>query len=188
MLLRDGLFGPAEVGDHLPGPPGQAAGDGLGLDPPGLIPGDPEQVGSHLDGTLPKQVDGEPFEPGGELAAQVPPGDRQLLDPVGLARDPGDLRLGPGGELAGIQTPPAAGLLIVPRHLGLALRAGERARPRVYPDDHLLPLHVQVHADHRPGRGEAQDCPVQLDIAHGSGPPFRGGSIAQVGSITHTIS
>jgi hypothetical protein len=55
---------------------------------------------------------------------------------------PGDLRLDPGGELAGVEMPPAARLLVIPRHRGVARWAGERAVPRVHPDRHVLALHV----------------------------------------------
>ena len=60
--------GASALGDDLGRAAGQASGDGAGLDPPDLIPGDAEQVGGPLDRALPEQVEPEPLEEGGELA------------------------------------------------------------------------------------------------------------------------
>jgi hypothetical protein len=104
------------------------------------------------------------------------------------ALDAGDHRLDPGREQAGVQVAPAARLPVIPRDLGLALGARERARPCVHVHDHVLPLDVQLYAHHAPGFPEAQDGPEQITIAHDSVPPFEDPSVAQVETVTHTIS
>jgi len=96
MPLGDGFLVHSEARDDLVAPAGQASGHRAGLDPPRLIPGDLEEVGAPLDGTLAEQVDGEPLEQGRELAPRLGPGDGELLDAVGRALNPGDLGLGTG--------------------------------------------------------------------------------------------
>ena len=140
--LRDGLLIHPKARDDLVAPAGQAPGHRAGLDPPRFVPGDAEEVGATLDGALAQEVDGEPLKDGRELAARLGPGDGELLHPVGRALDPRDLGLDPGGELAGVEVPPAARLLVISRHRGVARWAGERAVPRVHPDRHVLALHV----------------------------------------------
>lgn len=87
-----------------------------------------------------------------------------------------------------ILLPPAAGPLVGRRPRSLTLLRGERACPRLHPNNYQLPLHVQIHTDHRPAGDGAQHAPVHLDIARSSAAPFQGGSMAQPGSVTHAIS
>lgn len=105
MPLRHGLLVYPEARDNVVVPAGETARHRARLDPSSLIPGDAQEVGAPLDGALAQQVDGEAFKESGELAPRLGPGDWELLDPVGRARDTRDLRLDPGRKLTGVQMP-----------------------------------------------------------------------------------
>jgi hypothetical protein len=188
MPRGDRLFVHAEVGHGLGLPPRQAATHRPPLDPPGRIPGDPQETTGALHRALPQEVHGQPLEQGGERRARLGPGDPDLLDAVGEALDPRHVALDPGREPTGVPVAPAPWLAVVAGRGRPALRTTKRARTGVDLHDHLLALHVQVHGRYRPRRCDAQDRPVELDVAHGSDPPFVGSEDRPNGSQTHRIS
>jgi len=142
MPLGDRFLVHAEMRDDLVLSAGEPTGDGSRLDPPRLIPGNTQQLGAALDRALAQQIDGEALEEGGKLAARLGPRDRELLDAMGWTLDAGDLRLDPGGELAGVQVSPAAAFPVVAGYERRTLGAGKRAVPGVHVHRDVLALHV----------------------------------------------
>lgn len=139
-----------EVGHDLLAPPGEAAGHSARLDPPRFIPVDPEEVGAPLHRALAEHIDGEALEESRELVPWFRPGDADLFRAVGGGLHARHVGHNPGGELTRVQVRPAPGFLVIPGGPGLTLRTQEGAVARG--DRHLLPLHIEIHVDHRPRR------------------------------------
>lgn len=155
--LRDGLLIDTEMLDDLLGASMQPASDRPCLDPPGFVPRETQQSGSPLHRALPKQVDGQALEPGGELAARLSPGDCDLFDPMHRTPHARHLGLNPGRKLAGVQVSPSAVFPIVAWDRLLALGTQIWPWSRVDGDGHLLPRHIQLHVDDSPRSLQAQD-------------------------------
>ena len=187
MALRDGLLVDAQMGDALLAASGQAALHRSSLDAPGLIPRDPQQAAGAGQRAFPQQVDRQSLEERGELRAWFRPRNADLPDTVDRTLDSGHVRLDPGRELHGVQMSPPARLAVVAGPGGAALGAHKGPCAGVDLHHHALPAHVQLDAHHRPRRGQPQDRPVELDVAHRSDPPSGRSEHSWFRSPTHTI-
>lgn len=80
-----------------------------------------------------------------------------------------DRRLEDRLELAGVQMPPAASLLVVTGAVSAALRANQRRRrPPRQANDHLSLVKPKLNRLHPPRLGDAKDLCVKLPVLHGS--------------------
>jgi hypothetical protein len=134
-----------------------------------------------LDVTPLEPSAGGPLRRGHGLRAQGPEalrahqlGIASLLYPVRGALGPGQLCDDPGGELAHVQAPPAAGLLVVAGAFRLALGAAGGTQPRIDGHRDLPALHIALYAHHAPRGPRPQEGAVPFRVAHGSSPPFEG--------------
>ncbi len=132
--LRNGFFIDTQVRHHVAGPATQSPSDGPLLDSPRRIPSEAHQPGGPGDRALSEQVDGQPFEPGGELTAGLCPGHGDLLDPMGRTGHSRHVGRNPGRQLAGIQMPPSSAFPIVARDCLLTLRTRMRPQSSLYGD------------------------------------------------------
>jgi hypothetical protein len=188
VSLGDGFLIDAHVRHDGLGPSTQPPGDRPGLDPPGLVPRDAQQPRRPFHRTLPKYINSQALEPGRELTPRLGQGHRDQFDPMGGTVHAGEVRLDPRRELAGVQMPPPSVFAIIARRWLLTLRAG--IGPRASFDGHgnLCLLHIQFHVHGNPRGSKPQNSLIEFGIAHRSGPPFKGSSITQKESVTHTIS
>ena len=154
---------------HVGPAAGPAPGHGPAFDLPGLIPADPQDPRGPAHVRLPQHVDGQALEQRGEPRPGLGPGQAHLPHAMGGTLHPRRPGVQVGLELATIQMAPRPLLpVVVQGQRGRTLRARPaRAVGMAGPDLDPLLLHLQLHPEDRPRRGQPQQLPIEFDVLHG---------------------
>ena len=151
----------------------QAPGHRPLLDPPCLVPADPEELGGRRGVGLLHHLDAPALEEGSEPAVGLSPRDSDLELAVARALHAGDPGVKVGLEGATVQVAPGPLLGVVEEgERGATLRTGPFLLGRVgSPDIHPLLLRVHLDPFHGPRRDDAQPVAIEFGVLDPGSPP-----------------